>query len=134
MSIARATLLASACVALASCSAPYIGVEAYREDDGAIWFRNANPSLFVTDCIAAIEVTEGSTGELVWDASAAGSDCLAKLPFRYGVVETELDPDRLVPAQPLEAGRDYSVFVSITGGAGGGSFRIEPDGKVTNLD
>ncbi len=133
MSVSKAAMLAGSTMLLAGCSAPYIAVEAYQ-DDGEIWFRNANPGLFVTDCVDAIEVTDDATGKLVWDASAEGAACLAHLPFRYGSSEAELDVDRLVTAQPLQPGREYSVFVYITGGAGDGSFRIEPDGTVTNLD
>jgi hypothetical protein len=129
----RAGLLCGTIMLLAGCSAPYIAVEAYQ-DDSEIWFRNANASLFVSDCVDAVEVTDAVTGELVWDASAEGAACLAHLPFRYGSSEAELDADKLVTAQELQPGREYSVFVYITGGAGDGSFRIEPDGTVTNLD
>jgi len=127
---------ALALLALANCIfAIYIGLEAY-EEDGAVWFDDPNRSWFTGYCLRYVTVTELGDGDqasrIIWNASAATSQCLADFPFRYGVLETRHDAERFTPPEELQLGKRYEIEVELSNGAGSGNFTIAKDGTILN--
>lgn len=143
--LCRLTMIGVSLAALSACQSwsSMIGLEVHQVD-GEYVFDDPDALFFTYDCIVSIEVnevrkvanlgTEIRTENQVWVDSSLDGDCLTDLPFRYGERFQNSDPYDYVSARPLEPGREYEIFVERSGRAGQGSFRINPDGSVTNLD
>ena len=116
-----------------------IELEAY-EENGEIYFHDPDASWFTTYCVRHIEVsawrrTSDTTAKLekaVWEDGTRSAECLTDLPFHYGQAFNNSEPADLEPAQPLEPGMQYEIFIEHEGGAGQGSFMIEEDGSIVN--
>lgn len=130
------TAPALAPLALTGCIfAIYIDLDAY-EEDGAILFDDPGRSWFTGYCLRYVTVTELGEGDrasrIIWNASAATSECLANFPFRYGDLEARHKPEHFIPPEELRPGKRYEVEIELSNGAGSGTFEIAEDGKISN--
>ena len=120
-------MLSAAALFLASCGnwSSMIGLAAHFEGDELV-FSDPEAGWFTTHCVISITVTRSEQTtetswrqvEQMWVADSMHGECLTDLPFRYGQVFENADPDQTTEAKPLQPGFQYEVFIEQGGGAG----------------
>ena len=135
--------LVAATLCLASCQnwSSMIGLEPIFEGDELV-FYDPNSTWLTTHCVTSIEVsryeqsseTSWRQVEQMWEADSLRGKCLSGVPFKYGQLFEDADPERTTEAKPLQPGFRYELFIEQGGGAGQASFDIDQSGNLIVYD